>query len=84
MKTLSEVIDNYGKTFQAIFGAQVQHFLDPFLFSVGIIHFDVIRFDDYLHRRAGYREEEHGSMKQFIEQKHGDKGISLIKSLMDL
>jgi cyanate lyase len=84
MKTLGEVIDEYGEAFKDLFEAQVQHFIDTLLFSVGIIHFDVVRFDEYLHRRAGYREEKHGSMKQFIQEKYGDKGMSLIKSLMDL
>ena len=51
----------------------------PPLTLIGL--FDVIKFDDILHDRFGYSEEEHGSMNDFITMKWGAEFCSFMKEL---
>ena len=43
---------------------------------------DVIKLDEWLKRRHGYTENEHGSMAEFIEMKFGDNALNFIQELL--
>jgi len=43
---------------------------------------DIVKFNDFLHNRHGYKEKEHGSMMDFIEMKFGIEALNFIKGLL--
>jgi hypothetical protein len=40
------------------------------------VSLDVVKLDDWLHEAQGYREAEHGSMRDFIRMKFGEGAVS--------
>lgn len=78
--TVKEYISEYGKEFHDTFQQSLDQYLDSLAF-LGIPSFDIIKFDDYLHR-LGYTEKEHGSMKEYMKQKYGAGAVRLMNKLI--
>lgn len=65
-----EDVEKYRKVFKA----------PPPLDNLGC--FDVFKFDDILHKRHGYAEEEHGSIVDFLTTKYGEGFQKFVSSLI--
>lgn len=48
----------------------------------GYFEFDLFAFDDFLHKRLGYDEDEHGSIKDFLVLKYGDPAANLVHGMI--
>ena len=51
-------------------------------FHAGKYIMDILNLDTHLHTKFGYKEEEHGSMEDFIKLKWGDEGVKIIRQLL--
>ena len=74
-------INKHNVEFKKYFGTDLKVFVNPLLARMGIFDFDIISFDKYLHRQ-GYREEKHGSIKDYLLTKHGKDAVDLIDDLI--
>ena len=74
-------IDKHNAKFKRYFGTDIKIFINPLLAQIGVFDFDIISFDKYLHRQ-GYREEKHGSIKDYLLTKHGKDAVDLIDDLI--
>jgi len=83
MRTVLEKVKSYTKKFQETFGAPLGGFTDPGLAMIGIYSFDIVRFDEFMHKK-GYTEEEYGSLKSYIAKRYGKESAELIKTLIDI
>ena len=81
MSRLSRV--EFAKQFQIHFKIHLRpEWIDPLLTSIqpGMkIHFDVLRFDDYLHQQFGEYENDDKSMASIIAEKFGEAASKLIQ-----
>ena len=55
----------------------------PLEVSYNGLCFDIFAFDDYLHKRHGYDEDQHGSMKDFLSMKFGDGTMYLVEGMIN-
>ena len=74
-------IENYNHDFQKYFNADLSKFLG-ILAVADIPDFDIVKFDEFLHKEYGYNEEEHGSMKNFVTERFGEDASNLIIKLI--
>ena len=71
------------KQFIAVFHTTIVDFYDPFLSCLmGKFQIDIIKFDDFLHRKYGDYEKENLSMRDIIKREFGDAGLNLIEQLI--
>ncbi len=76
------VLKKYSRKFKQIFGVELRYFVNPLLARIGFYDFDIVGFDDWLHRRKGYSEEKHGSMRDFITLKYGETARIFLEEVM--
>jgi hypothetical protein len=70
------------KEFERRFGIR-NSFKDTLLMAAtGRYQFDLIAFDEYLHEQHGYREDEHGSCKDFVKARFGDEAVEFLERLI--
>jgi len=74
----------HDKEFFSIFGVHINKFAGRLTYMFGLPDFDIVKFDDYMHRSQGYQEEKDGSLKNFIQKKYGDRAAELIEELISL
>ena len=61
---------------------QARTFMDPLLTVMsGYFHLDIIKFDDWLHAQ-GYKEETHGSMREYILNAYGSEACVFVLRLI--
>ena len=77
------VLKKYSKMFKEIFGVELRYFVNPFLAKVGFYDFDIVAFDDWLHKK-GYTEYEHGSIKDYVILKYGEGVAEFLMKVMDM
>jgi len=75
-------LERYGYKFGKIFDTELEYFVHPLFKLLGIYSFDVIGFDRWLHKQ-GYREEEHGSMKDYVTLKYGEENEKFLEEVMN-
>ena len=67
------------------FGVSDKYFMDVALSALlGKYEFDVLKFDAWCHREQGYKEEIHGSCRDFIAFKWGEDVANYIGSLLEV
>lgn len=69
--------------FHSIFGLKLMDYFDEDLLHKGILLFDILKFDDWLHRKFGNYEDDKKSMKDIVSEHFGDNASRLIDSLID-
>lgn len=70
-------------TFMKHFGTK-NVFEDVFISKItGKYCFDVIKFDDWLHKYHGYNEDIHGSARDFVMSKFGNEPCKFIEDLLN-
>lgn len=76
-------MDEFSERFKKNFnGMLVNHFIDSLLYSIGIVSFDVVGFDNYLHTKySDYKKNE--SQKHFIEKEFGKDAANLIQEILN-
>lgn len=58
-------------------------FMDFFVSKItGKYSFDVIKFDEWLHSMHGYRENVHGSCKDFVLLRFGSNALKFVEGLL--
>ena len=68
--------------FKQLFDVELFNFKEPaMMMATGKFFFNLIMFDEYCHKRLGYSEKKHGSLKSFIKKEHGQAGVDLIERL---
>ena len=75
-----KVMELYSEEFMDIFQVSLKHFQSR-LRMRGIWDFDIIIFDEFIHKRDGYEEKKHGSLKSFISKKYGEKAVKFLRKL---
>ena len=83
MRTVLEKVKNYTKEFKNTFGVPLEGFTDQRMAMIGVYSFDIGRFDDFMHKK-GYTEEEHGSLRDYLSKRYGEKTAKLIEILIDI
>jgi hypothetical protein len=58
-------------------------YFDEDLLHLGVLLFDVLKFDDWLHEKFGDYEDEHKSMKNVVFEHFGENAANLIDALID-
>ena len=77
--------DDIRKDFKNTFNVDITAFCEPTLSAIcKKFYFDIIKFDEYLHKHKGYTEEKHGSIKDFIKTEYGDNSVKVIEKVMDV
>lgn len=71
---LKSWMDRYDDKFYKFFEIHPNKFIDEMLYSIGIIDFDIVKFDQYLHG-LGYIEQKDGSMNDYIEKNMAQKRV---------
>ena len=80
-----KIDDSIRKQFREYFKVEITKFCDTQMSSIlNKFQFDVFMFDDYLHEKLGYTEEEHGSINDFLKLKHGEGAVELMKKINKL
>ena len=83
MNKVDLMLEKHSPKFNKIFGVELKYFVNPMFKMFGIYDFDIVGFDDWLHRRKGYSEEKHGSIKDFITLKYGKSTTEYLEEVMD-
>lgn len=69
--------------FESIFGTSFGPFYDPFLSVLAkAILIDIIKFDDFLHKKHGDYEKDNLSMNDLLISKYGKEASEFINSLI--
>jgi len=76
-------LEIYEKRFRELFNIPMNMFYNGFLIAFGNYSIDIIRLDDYMKRHRGYKEEKHGSLKDFIKLQYGEEASKLIEEVLD-
>jgi hypothetical protein len=71
------------KEFMNHFGTKDIFRLDILSAQTKQYQFDIIKFDDWLHDFHNYKEEKHGSIKDFIFLKFEKEAMTFIESLFN-
>jgi hypothetical protein len=82
MNKVDSMLKKYSSKFNKIFGVELKYFVNPMFKMFDIYDFDIIGFDDWLHRKKGYSEDKHGSMKDFITLKYGETARIFLEEVM--
>lgn len=69
--------------FHSIFGLKLMDYFDEDLLHLGVLLFDILKFDDWLHEKFGDYEDEHKSMKNVVFEHFGENAANLIDALID-
>ena len=69
--------------FKRIFGVTSIGFLDSVFALGGIFTIDIVKFDDFLHKKYGEYESEGMSMEEVIYKHYDMEGVNLIKRYID-
>ena len=77
------VLKKYSRKFKQIFGVELRYFVNPLLARIGFYDFDIVAFDDWLHKK-GYTEYEHGSIKDYVILKYGEGVAEFLMKVMDM
>lgn len=60
-------------------------FIDAELSAMhGTYVFDIRRFDDWLHKAHEYKEETHGSIRDFVQQKWGNSAVAFLEQAIGI
>jgi len=77
--------DRARKDFYAIFDTDITPFYDGFMTCLfKRLHIDILKLDEWLHKKHGNYEDKHQSMQDVIKEHYGEKGVELIDKLTDL
>jgi len=82
MMKYRDAIIKYGKQFKMYFNLSLSQFACFVLGSRGVWSFDIIKFDKWMKDNRGYKEEEHGSLHDFINKEYGIDEGNFIEKIM--
>lgn len=72
----------YANRFSHTFATNPKKYQDGILsMTMGRYVLDIVKFDDMLHEKFGYNEEEHGSMNDFITKKWSKEVLTMVHDL---
>lgn len=81
--TESEIFKSLIHKFYSTFGVKLMDYFDKGLLHCGVLMFDIISFDDWLHKKYGDYELKNKSMKDIIIENYGIEASELIECLID-
>lgn len=70
------------REFEKRFGVRNSFKDFPLMVLTGRYQFDLLAFDDYLHKQHGYDEAKHGSCRDFVAVKFGDEAVEFLERLI--
>lgn len=71
--------------FLSTFKTHARDFVDTWMWQIGGMWvLDVVKFDNYLHKKFHYAEEEHGGMRDFIAKEFGEEAANRIAELLTI
>lgn len=82
LKSLDDML-KLKKEFYDIFDTPLTNFVGFLGKVLKIWDFDIIKLDDWMHKRYQYEEEKDGSLMNFIEKRFGKEGVNLINKLLE-
>ena len=67
----------------SIFGLKLMDYFDEGLLHKGVLLFDILKFDDWLHGKFGDYEDGYKPMKDVVFEHFGENAANLIDALID-